>query len=1553
MKIMWGRQEFVLADIIELFVRHAYVCSTGKQFASMTVNQQRRTVTYIYRSLLRIYKKTLCIIINTSGHWSSKAYLLPDLETIIEGLLCSIRELLCHSMFSNSSQKRYWMFDSIQTLTNIRHQSRQRFREKMRERAGVEFDSTVLLNEEEERLVCSVVEENALKFCQNFSPPLPWSTICTAFCLFKRFYLETSVSEFVVAKNVMMAIIYLACKLDDFYVTIETFTQKLKSGTQAENAEVILSLEMEVLTRIKCHLYVYHPFRPLEGHFISMKTLYPEFEKVELLRQGAYDFLWNSLFTDVSFLYSPSQIALAALLASAKQNMAEEAVEQYIRNAMQNCELKKPVPPSYHASIQLRIKQCAEYVNKFFPQGITRNADESDEEVNEVYVKVIKQNYKRSMRYGIDWKKPIVVILGATGTGKTELAVEVCLHAGGEIISADAMQMYAGLAIATNKSTVEERRNVNEHLVSSLHPLTFGYTVQHFRQQALQTIAAVQSRGRLPVLVGGTNYYIESLIWNTLLSDDQPSSDTGHCYYQDLPAGLLTMDGERLLDELRKVDPHMACRLHPNNRRRLLRSLQVWHGTGRRQSDLVEQQRICDVQQKLLFQNCLIVWLRIDRQLLHKRLQARLERMLERGLKDELIEFYDTFYDQYVAKRNSIANDNQAKGAFQCLGFKEFLPFLRLQPEARHSTNGLEIFQRCLEQLHLATCRYAKKQVKWIENRIVRRPGSVVLPVYALDIHTDTAHSFRHCIAQALSLVDWFLSPGTVPPVMEPLNHKTLDWEAHDDKLLYLRCETCNRYIAKNQWNAHALSKKHRHLSRKLYFLDCRYSNSNNSSAIFGFFLNEIPNNTQLMNQITDEGKRTMATAAVVASTRCSNNIIFEKQTLSVANAPMEQIVIDGAQMQHGSNSCAQNVDLATSDLAETNRSERELVLNIGDSEEVCSAKIEEPFSRLGMSAEDEAVSNKPSLGRLARQEPADSVDYGANDFKRSFDLINKAALKSAGFRIRRDHDANVYTQHRDPYSFYWHLSRDNAHLADDYNGDNDNDGSLNHLPARDNSVEEFYATDDVTHVKSPDSHDSGIQMEYAQPSKPIRRLPDYLIQPYENEQENDDDESPRRPLPPGWERHEDPRGFSYYWHVDSGTVQRERPTESMKTLNYESQSDTSESSEQSEQKTKQNRSTTPLEQPIIVERAFKQTTLKRRVERDSSSSERNTCEEADSRGPVRFAVRSLGWTEIAEENLTPEKSSRAVNRAIVDLSTGRNDFMDNVSKWGDGKELIMELDDHDLRLCDPDSDTVLHVQPIHQIRVWGVGRDNGRDFAYVARDRNSRRFMCHVFRCDTPARTIANTLRDICKRLMMEKRPNSLLPGRNENSHRRKPVVVDSFPTPMEEPKKVIRAHFLGVTQVPKATGVDVLNEAVDRLVAQVRSERWILVDVSIAPSTITVTEVGGNQIAECRVRYLSFLGIGRDIKHCAFIMHMSTENYMCYVFHVEPSAGAMAKTIEAACKLRYQKVIDAHGERRTASKVRWATFPGWSESIRDIFGNLSGHRRSANNSARQHYAA
>ncbi|OZC06940.1 phosphotyrosine interaction domain protein [Onchocerca flexuosa] len=526
------------------------------------------------------------------------------------------------------------------------------------------------------------------------------------------------------------------------------------------------------------------------------------------------------------------------------------------------------------------------------------------------------------------------------------------------------------------------------------------------------------------------------------------------------------------------------------------------------------------------------------------------------------------------------------------------------------------------------------------------------------------------------------------------------------------------------------------------------------------------------------------------------------------------------------------------------------------------------------------------------------SVDYSAHDFHESRAAIDAASRDNV--HVQRHGDTTVVTEYRDPYSFYWQLDKARPREEE----------TPKPLPQTDYVIDEEIINDAVL---SPDSHDSGINVE-VQYSRPMRV----------------DDAPPAKPLPFGWERHEgmcecflyDPSGFSYYWHVDSGTIQREPPQTELPIVpmsiqpefrDQETQADAFPTSPPVQQIVQ-----LPAQQPIIEEHAFKQTTTKRSVNNDFSDNDDDITSKS-----VRFAVRSLGWTEISEEDLTPEKSSRAVNRAIVDLSTGRNDILDNVSKWGDksilndfqGRELIMQLDDSDLTLIDPDTMSVVHTERMQHIRVWGVGRDNGRDrdFAYVARDRSSRRFMCHVFRCDTPARTIANTLRDICKRLMLQRRPNSL--GCLDYGER-KLIARDTYlPTPIEEPKKTIRCHFLGVTQVPRATGIEILNEAVDRLVSQVRPDRWILANVSIAPSTIIITEVNGNQIAQCRVRYLSFLGIGRDIKHCAFIMSTSSENFMCYVFHVEPSAGPMAKTIEAACKLRYQKVLDAHASGRAPS--------------------------------------
>lgn len=447
--------------------------------------------------------------------------------------------------------------------------------------------------------------------------------------------------------------------------------------------------------------------------------------------------------------------------------------------------------------------------------------------------------------------------------------------------------------------------------------------------------------------------------------------------------------------------------------------------------------------------------------------------------------------------------------------------------------------------------------------------------------------------------------------------------------------------------------------------------------------------------------------------------------------------------------------------------------------------------------------------------------------------------------------------------------------------------------------------------------------------------------------------------LPPGWEKHEDNDG-PYYWHIKSGTIQREPPeefkekntpnihhllkeSEDMTTstiINYVTRSNTSSNLDSMKDKKE--------------DLALKRRSYPAKVE--SESKER----------PIRFAVRSLGWVEIAEEDLTPERSSKAVNKCIVDLSLGRNDLLDVVGRWGDGKDLFMDLDEGALKLIDPEKLTVLNTQPIHTIRVWGVGRDNGRerDFAYVARDRTTRRHMCHVFRCDIPARTIANTLRDICKKIMIERslqqnlakpidingcgrqglavRPTNL-PTEHRRHHRNGPPLANqSFPTPMEEPKKVLRAQYLGSCQVNKATGMDVLNDAIEQL-SNSPQDTWIPVSIAVAPSMISISQQGeeGTVICECRVRYLSFMGIGQNVKQCGFVMHTAQDLFVAHIFHCEPSSGALCKTIEAACKLRYQKCLDAHpqGVGRNLSDSQTPS-KSIGAALKSLVGSLTGRK-------------
>ncbi|XP_023345968.1 protein Fe65 homolog [Eurytemora carolleeae] len=314
---------------------------------------------------------------------------------------------------------------------------------------------------------------------------------------------------------------------------------------------------------------------------------------------------------------------------------------------------------------------------------------------------------------------------------------------------------------------------------------------------------------------------------------------------------------------------------------------------------------------------------------------------------------------------------------------------------------------------------------------------------------------------------------------------------------------------------------------------------------------------------------------------------------------------------------------------------------------------------------------------------------------------------------------------------------------------------------------------------------------------------------------------------------------------------------------------------------------------------------------------------------PMQVVVVSLGWCELAEEDLTSENSSRAVNRCIVELSNREANNQERVGVWGEGLDLILELDEGSLKLLESDTGRVLNSQPIHAIRVWGVGRDNGKDFAYVSRDKVTRKHVCHVFRCEVAARTIANALRDICKKILIERslaQSSSKLTEKLVSSDRRdrtaprptslavesgkklaRPEPQETFPTPMEEPRKILKAWYLGSLQVTQPGGMNTINAAIQELTETVPREQWRTAAVAVAPSTVQVSFVDGVEPIECRVRFLSFLGIGTNVQQAAFIMHTAQDTFICHVFHCEPTAGPLCKTIEAACKLRYQKCLDA----------------------------------------------
>uniref|UniRef100_A0A672FN04 Amyloid beta (A4) precursor protein-binding, family B, member 2b n=1 Tax=Salarias fasciatus TaxID=181472 RepID=A0A672FN04_SALFA len=449
--------------------------------------------------------------------------------------------------------------------------------------------------------------------------------------------------------------------------------------------------------------------------------------------------------------------------------------------------------------------------------------------------------------------------------------------------------------------------------------------------------------------------------------------------------------------------------------------------------------------------------------------------------------------------------------------------------------------------------------------------------------------------------------------------------------------------------------------------------------------------------------------------------------------------------------------------------------------------------------------------------------------------------------------------------------------------------------------------------------------------------------------------------LPPGWKKITDMAGI-YYWHIPTGTTQWERPAARPAPAGQTESSALGSHSASTPRKhslSSLSPSPTPdLEKQVWSEfggkidsevwkdlhaatvnpdpslKEFEGATLRyaslKLRNRPAVEEEESSSGNSDPQAKC-FAVRSLGWVEMAEEDLAPGKSSVAVNNCIRQLSYCKNDIRDTVGIWGEGKDMYLVLENNMLNLVDPMDRSVLHSQPIASIRVWGVGRDNGRDFAYVARDKNTRILKCHVFRCDTPAKAIATSLHEICSRIMTERKHAKAMAGGSLQDRMQAglDLPLQEFPTPKTELVQKFQVLYLGMLPVARPIGMDILNGAIDSLRGSSSQEDWTPVALNVADATVTISKEKEEEevLVECRVRFLSFMGVGRDVHTFAFIMDAGGHRFDCHVFWCEPNAGSVSEAVQAACMLRYQKCLVA---RPPSQKACGSSPPGDSVSRR-----------------------
>lgn len=283
----------------------------------------------------------------------------------------------------------------------------------------------------------------------------------------------------------------------------------------------------------------------------------------------------------------------------------------------------------------------------------------------------------------LESKQKLVVIIGPTAVGKTRLSIELAKRFNGEIISGDSMQIYRRMDIGTAKIKEEEMDGIPHHLLDIRDPEE-SFSVAEFQQLVRAKIMEIAEKGKLPIIVGGTGLYIQSVIYDYQFSDapaDEP-------YRLSLEEKAREIGSDALHLELARIDSVSASKIHPNNVRRVIRALEIYHCTGKTMSEYQE------VQQPDLLYNTALIGLTMERELLYERINTRVQLMLEKGLLEEV----KGLYQQGLRDCQSI----------QAIGYKEIYEYL----------DGVVPLDEAVETLKRNSRRYAKRQFTWFRNKM-------------------------------------------------------------------------------------------------------------------------------------------------------------------------------------------------------------------------------------------------------------------------------------------------------------------------------------------------------------------------------------------------------------------------------------------------------------------------------------------------------------------------------------------------------------------------------------------------------------------------------------------------------------------------------------------------------------------------------------------------------------------------------------------------------------------------------------------------------------------